>query len=425
MDLSGSFTFHGVGQGLFYSGKINIGETKKRIVYDCGTFFDKRLLQHEIDKAFSYGESLDLLVISHVDQDHISGIRYLLDRVSEVKALFMPYMEPEEMAFYAVKYESRRRQHEDYIDTILDFEDIVSNEKIQKVIMLTDQEGDGDPVAAEGNGPEDISFKFRGNKEKQKIIDNALKKKRIQVAHYDGALTFPRAWDFRFCVQDNGRNDRKKFHESLEKQGLIIQSFRDLREIWESAEQLARLKAAYKDVHKDLNSTSKDLNSTSLMLLHKPLGNDEFFTTVFLNECCRLSSFFPWCCAWMRKSGKSLAGTTLLLGDARLRSKAACETIKNCFSDGLEDCAIALVPHHGSKKNGCRRLLQCTKSEFWVVSFGIHGRYGHPDTEVLRDFGRSWDYVHGCTREEQKTFPCLLYCNEYRSVRYDIKANTR
>lgn len=413
METSGNFTFHSVGQGLFYSGTINIDGTERHIVYDCGTFFEKGLLQHEINETFSCEDTIDLLVISHMDQDHISGIRYLLDRVSRVKVLFMPYTEPEELAFYAVKYESSRRKHTDYINLILDFEDVVSNEKIQRVIMLTDQEGDGNPVASEGTESEDISFKFRGNREKQESIDKVLQEKKIQVAYYDGICVFSMAWDFRFYVQDHGREDRVRFHESLEKRELTISSFRDLRGLWESKEQLAKLKEAYEEVH-------KKLNLTSLMLLHKPLGHDEFFITVYPIGCCRVWRHFPRCCIWRERGETSLTGTTILLGDAMLRSKKSCEAIKTYFSNDLGDCAIALVPHHGSKDNGCQRLLQYIESELWVVSFGIHGRYGHPDTEVLRDFGKSWEYVHDCAGREQKTFPCLWFCNEYQSVRYEI-----
>lgn len=417
MEISGSFTFHSVGQGLFYSGIINIGGVQRHIVYDCGSFFEKGLLQHEIDKAFDDNDTIDILVISHMDKDHISGIRYLLDRVKQVRFFLMPYMEPEEMIFYAMKYESSRGHHEDYIDTILNFEDVVRNEKIQNVVMLTESEGDGDPIVFGGDVDDDISFKFYRNSEKQDIIDRLLQEKRILVARYDGFLEFPMAWKFRFYVQDDEHSDRKKFHDSLAGHDIKISSFHDIRKIWESTEQLARLKAAYKDV-------KKDLNLTSLVLLHKPLGGNEepLFTAVSQHNFCRGIMFSPLCCARIGKYAGYHATNTLLLGDARLRSKAACEKIKSCFSSDLEDCGIALVPHHGSKNNWRKGLLKYVSSDFWVVSFGVHGKYGHPNTEVLKDFGRSWKYAHGCGANKLKVFPRLLFCDEYQAVKYKIKA---
>lgn len=416
MRSSGEFTFHGVGQGLFYTGVISIDGMQRRIVYDCGSFFKRELLEHEIDVSFNPNDTIDLLVISHMDADHINGLRYLLDRVRQVKYLFMPYTEPEEMAFLAVKYTFRRVQHKDYIDTLLSFEDIINDNKIQNIIMLTDSEGSEDSIVSEGNRLEDISVKFRRNIEKQKIIDNALPDKKIQVARYDGLLSFPMVWIFRFYVQDDGQRDRKKFHDSLIGRNIKISSFRGLRKIWESKEQLAELKAAYKDIH-------KNMNLTSLVLLHKPYEeNKSFFTKVFMHGFCRRNWLFPWCHIRMGGCNKHNARSTIIFGDARLRSKKACEEIKKYFSADLEDCVIALVPHHGSKNNCGARILKYIDSKCWVVSFGIHGRFGHPDTEVLNVFGKSWKHSRGCAENERESFPWLLFCNEYQEVQYEIMA---
>ena len=55
----------------------------------------------------------------HINETNPNGIGagsdiILPDRVSRVKVLFMPYTEPEELVFYAAKYEASRGKHTDY-----------------------------------------------------------------------------------------------------------------------------------------------------------------------------------------------------------------------------------------------------------------------------------------------------------------------
>ena len=120
MHTFGEFEFHHVGQGLFYSGRLDLEGERKNIVYDCGTFFEKELLEYEIDGAFSNNDTIDLLMISHFDADHINGLQYLLNRVKKVESLFMPFIEPEELLFLATKYQlpKSRRKKEEYVNMI-------------------------------------------------------------------------------------------------------------------------------------------------------------------------------------------------------------------------------------------------------------------------------------------------------------------
>ena len=412
MRLSGKFTFHSVGQGLFYSGVIDIDGMKRHIVYDCGSFFDNELLNHEINDAFKPNDTIDILVISHMDEDHISGIRQLLKAVRHVHFMFMPYTEPEELAFLAVKYESSRNEnkHKDYIDTIRTFEDVISDKKIQNVIMLTDSDDDSDSLIDNIDSTEGVSskfrFKFKRDEGKQENLEKISPKRKIHAAKHDGLLDFRDAWNFRFYVRDDRDEKREKLHEDLTAIGLKITSFAELRNVLESKEDLKKLKAVYKSI-------DSDLNLASVVLLHSPLENRRFLLGLSRLSPCMGSKYFP---------GMYSQCKTLLLGDAKLSDKKACNDLKEYFGYDLEDCGIALVPHHGSKRSWYSGLLEDIIIPFWIVSYGVHGKYGHPSTEVLRDFGRSWEYAHGCkgVGTAHKKLPCLLYSDEYRSVQYEI-----
>lgn len=90
--MNNSMIFHGVGQGLFYSGEIELESRKKfSFVYDCGTKrnIDKHFLKEAINTIHSH---IDYLIISHFHVDHINGIRELL-KGRTVGKIFLPYFD--------------------------------------------------------------------------------------------------------------------------------------------------------------------------------------------------------------------------------------------------------------------------------------------------------------------------------------------
>lgn len=91
------YHFHGVGQGLFASGclyQANSPQPRFLWVYDCGSSSAGKPWQAEIQKLTKFAackRSIDLLTISHFDEDHILGVIDLL-REFKVEALLLPYM---------------------------------------------------------------------------------------------------------------------------------------------------------------------------------------------------------------------------------------------------------------------------------------------------------------------------------------------
>lgn len=79
------FTYHGIGQGMFYTGKIDFGngEPAFNFVYDCGTSSRQQLLKNAITAYHANcSHSIDLLILSHFDDDHINGLDSLLKNTS-------------------------------------------------------------------------------------------------------------------------------------------------------------------------------------------------------------------------------------------------------------------------------------------------------------------------------------------------------
>ena len=86
--------FWNVGQGLFSSGHIQMGDALVfHWVYDCGTSSSPKLLQNAVNEYNYYKNqgSIDLLVLSHFDKDHISGVKELLKNGRKIKRWVVPY----------------------------------------------------------------------------------------------------------------------------------------------------------------------------------------------------------------------------------------------------------------------------------------------------------------------------------------------
>jgi hypothetical protein len=91
------YHFHPVGQGLFASGYLrpdHFSAPDFQWIYDCGTTSKAKYVRGGLRdvEALSYGRRrLDMLVLSHFDRDHVSGVCDLVRKYS-VGTLVLPYM---------------------------------------------------------------------------------------------------------------------------------------------------------------------------------------------------------------------------------------------------------------------------------------------------------------------------------------------
>ena len=92
------FVFRPVGQGLFYTGSLNCG--RFNFVYDCGTENRQKLIKKEIENYIGeFNENrnqnnrpiIDFVVISHLHQDHFSGL-YELTKKAYIKKIYLPFL---------------------------------------------------------------------------------------------------------------------------------------------------------------------------------------------------------------------------------------------------------------------------------------------------------------------------------------------
>jgi len=415
--LDVDFKFHNVGQGLFYSGRLTYGKASFNFVYDCGAWeygkadYYRNLIKNVIKGEFSKYDKIDLLIISHLHADHTNGLLYLLNRVRKVDTVILPYLTPTERLLVALQTPVAPRWWYKFIADPTGF--LLTN-GVKRVILIggkepSDEENwlpkfdipSNSPLKGEfiidlKELPDDESLKSKI----EKLEPEIAKERRVKVKNHSGILpvliTKSPIWIFRF-FNYKVKSDKilKQFKEECVEKILGSITPETIKEVIQDKHALSKLRKCYK------THIKSDLNETSLLVLHLPAFDPRDSILWGDNRACNCC-WYP--CRWWfglpfkENSKKSLS--QLLTGDINLKNGYT--QIRTHFGLGniIKNTVITLIPHHGSKKNWNNALYGDISSNLWVVSAGIHNKYGHPSPEVLGDL---------CWNSEES---CVVWVNE-------------
>ena len=81
-------SFLPIGQGAFYCECFHFNGKTHNIVYDCGSKTNIQILKEQIKTTFEKDERIDALFLSHLHEDHINGIPFLLEHCCVNKIIF-------------------------------------------------------------------------------------------------------------------------------------------------------------------------------------------------------------------------------------------------------------------------------------------------------------------------------------------------
>jgi hypothetical protein len=96
---------HAVGHGGFHTSSLRVGRAVFRYVYDCGAkkpALLRRTIHDYAESIADVSRRIDLVVLSHLDDDHVSGVDDLLGTCT-VETVVLPYLSAVERAFVAAR----------------------------------------------------------------------------------------------------------------------------------------------------------------------------------------------------------------------------------------------------------------------------------------------------------------------------------
>ena len=371
MNINAAFRFHNIGQGLFYSGLISKKDSNNHstfsFVYDCGTKSSRILLRQEIDSfkqllptaRYSKNKKLDLLVISHLHDDHVNGLEYLLKNV-EVDTVVMPYVHD------GLKLLARLESANDseflqefYLDPVGWF----ITKKVRRVLLLG-----SDGFVAEKNSINLMYIEDSDIYVNSESILHIEDSDETEIAYLKNISNIKYQnfyWEFDF------ENLKLEKADSYIK---IVEEFQRKRCL--TLEQIFKSKSFSNELRKELRklfSPGNELNRTSVVLLHRPIMEN---VVVFLDMSKAYGSL-----PIMESDDCYLCGT-VLTGDVILGDNEELSILKDSYN-----YLVFQFPHHGSKDNNIKYftgLGAFTK----VLSYGLTNKHGHPHGEVLQDIER-------------------------------------
>jgi hypothetical protein len=414
MDFDITKVFHPVGQGLFSSATLSLSNSDGTIgyawVYDCGTHSAQGLVKREIARFAGCVPALDLLVVSHFDADHVSGVSTLIGQVP-TRRIMLPYMSLAQRLLLAFE------QGFTGADELMDF---YINPAAYLAAQATDPDieflfvppsnpdaspGPPDPgrdpqpddrgpddsgpprkrregsledsVTQDHNPPRDIEEDLSAMRETQP--GTGPMQSRISLLKQGGKIVVDLLWEF-VPYNDPLPTPRhfKVFVDEVER------SRSDLMSASSHARRESILDQLKKVYDRHLQGSDKR-NRGSLFLFEGPIKATA--PSILAQKWPSTSYYYPW--RPLLPVGV-YQGTSrfLMTGDGVLRKPAELSALERYFGQVRMGDILALqVMHHGSGKNWHPGLASQLAPGISVFCSDPNRRQpAHPDAEVVRDF---------------------------------------
>ena len=377
--------FWNVGQGLFSSGRIQMGDALAfHWVYDCGTSSSQQLIQNAVQKYNQQENNadIDLLLLSHFDKDHISGVKELLKNRRKIKRWVVPYYPLWQRLVIASFLEIQPDDEEwaFYQNPIQYFKTYFAEElKTTKFLLLPEKEIESEiSINLELSNFDDV-LSFKTTEKLSDEFDNL--EQNVHWLNPDKALLLRKGEEqFEFVLYNVPFHLLAKVPTNLtafQKQvKQIIQSHRS-----NSTDPTPALKTLYSLAFGN-GSKNKNIISQYLYIRNIKLpsfwgmGNNHIFDVSTDNE--NEIAVIP---------KDKTKNAILYTGDAFLNDlPLLTDLMQSLGAERMARVYCLQVPHHGSKHNWQQGLAKILSPCISVFSADSQRRKGHPHGEVLKDF---------------------------------------
>ncbi|MBI1287917.1 MAG: MBL fold metallo-hydrolase [Flavobacteriales bacterium] len=402
--LKSDFTFFKVGQGAFYGGQIFSPDSGKawNIVYDCGTSTWIKGHYHALDREiihFTHNQfipvnKIDILFISHLDYDHVSGVVKLLKR-HQAKKIVIPYFPKNQR--YVLRFSAKEFPNGEDDFGIDDYDSFIENPysflreryKDADIYIVTSEEAkyiedlinpEGDELSAQGTPATPPADEFETTAAEFQFFKNNLQfflRNRWEFSTYVKEITAAQVRGLKLC--------------------LLLQVGKTKDDELEDGDYEKLIAEKRKEAHACYKKKLDDINAHGMVLLHGPVNYHRIAGRSYVESEIRPPHYRARRRhAWADHYGRLPHAHSLLMGDTSIKPGNNPVAFREDFRRKLESVIVFQVPHHGSSKNWDMTQYENLPTRGWmhryltnVCNFGYGNKYGHPSHEVLNDLGDS------------------------------------
>ena len=372
-----------VGQGGLCEGALETAETTTRWIYDCGSNQYDRL-RSELNKVH---RDLDLVFLSHLDDDHVNGLDYLI-RSKDVVEVVLPYLEDHERLLILAQAAAQERLSSQFATFISDPVAWLRDRGVERITLL---EGPGDSDGEAGPVPR--LPPEAGTETKGPLLSDWSTPTGAVVTRQDGVARVPAGaiiqmtdaanrvadWVFLPFAHPPSKARVRAFKAELAVRFPGMAPSAIVQAAW-TPDGRAELQACYDAIW------SSDTNLVSMSLYAGPVSSSGMWReNVTLGSRHYRRRGDTSAAGWHHHRGDMCAAGWLSTGDAKLSGRDRPKAFSKFYADILDKVAVLIVPHHGAANSwDASILVGMTRLYVGCAAAGPNG-YGHPHTLVSDD----------------------------------------
>ncbi|MFW5983111.1 MAG: MBL fold metallo-hydrolase [bacterium] len=412
--------FHPIGQGLFYSSSLYLNDNiAANVIFDCGSE-NIDLIKKGI-KEFN-SSNIDVLIISHLHFDHISGLDFLLNN-RRVNTVVLPYLIPEERILVQSLNYNKPEWYNEFLSNPYSY--LNEKENVENVIIINSSDEENDYAE---NFPEEIPplndnlinenrniqiqlenvdeeiKKTIGTKENLKFSKNlSLMKDKGYILISNMYLSF-----FNYKIENNKKV--KDFYSEIKR--LKITDTKSAISQLLNDKKREQFKKSYEIIRKDINITSLAAYQGFTVPFHNRKHSIyirginsvqyDFLNNIFCCNCdgfidghfhgrsikgCKYKFYFDFFCDCHKHCNCSNMVGTLLLGDIKLDYKTKKrKKMFIHFKKLLPYVKLVQLSHHGAENGWNENLIkEIPKNSLFIASHRTINKYHHPHKKVIME----------------------------------------
>lgn len=389
------YSFAPVGQGLFAYGDLSFDHPQPlpqfRWVFDCGAERrNARPLRNHVQfyrNTFLSDKKLELFMLSHFDEDHISGVKALLRDIS-VDLMVLPYLHPVHRLELAVAYGEGRPEYVRFLfDPVGNIRETL--EGVQSIVVVVPgDEGPGENDSL-GDNIGDIPPGFSKHPKKAgrgESSSNTMEADDPLLAEgysliVDGSNRFLVNGHWEFVFYNKPRPEREaSLWEKV--RPIFLQYAKQPSQERDYDALIRELKPIYSTV---FGASGAARNDISLVTYSGPISPAACrmslpypVTVNSYTQTAHPTPFWPW------PPKPSTKPSILYTGDITFNASTPPNLQAYLGKSRWEKIEILQVPHHGSKYSWTPGL-GIWQHSCSVFSAGVGNRYRHPNKPVVND----------------------------------------